>query len=231
MEENLEQIVESELSRKITTQEWVTEILRKAIINGVFKDGEPIPTAELSNKLGVSRMPIRIALLQLENEGLVSLRPHKQAVAIQLSPDEIMKVYEIRFELEALAVRLAIERISDSQLKELIDTHKEMEQTTEPTKYMELNDIFHNKIYESSQNEILINMISQLRNKIQKYLKVFLKQNENIDAANKDHKDILDAIINKDTELAELLICKHLKSTSVTVSDYLRKTLAKEQEL
>lgn len=223
MAENLDQIVESELFRKITTQEWVTEVLRKAIINGVFKDGEPIPTADLSNKLGVSRMPIRIALLQLENEGLVSLKPHKQAVAIQLSPDEIMKVYEVRFELEALAVRLATQRISESQLIELIDALEEMEQTKDIIRFMELNDIFHNKIYEASQNEILINMITQLRNQIQKYLKLFLNENENLDAANKDHKEILDAIIKRDAELAESLICEHLKKTSITVSNYLKK--------
>src|SRR5699024_3571425 len=131
MDSNLDQLISKTLDQKMTTQEWVTDTIRMGILNNYFKDGESIPTAGLAEKLGVSRMPIRIALLQLESEGLVSLKPHKPAVAVTLSPEEVLQIYDMRFELEGLSVQLATKEATEKEMKELYAIVIEMEKTTD----------------------------------------------------------------------------------------------------
>src|SRR5699024_4290964 len=157
-------------------------------LNNYFKDGESIPTAGLAEKLGVSRMPIRIALLQLESEGLVSLKPHKPAVAVTLSPEEVLQIYDMRFELKGLSVQLATKEATEKEMKELYAIVIEMEKTTDSKVFMKLNNNFHNMINELSNNEILINLITQLRNKVLKYVKLYLSEDMNLKKANKYHK-------------------------------------------
>lgn len=207
----------------MTTQEWVTDMIREGILNGYFKDGEPIPSAELADKLGVSRTPIRIALSQLESEGLVSIKPHKSAVAVKLSPEEVMQIYDIRYEVEGLAVQLAVKEITDKQVTELVTIVNEMDKTTDSEKYMKLNNKFHATIYSLSNNEVLINLINQLMNKIKKYLKLYLSQQINIDEANKQHKEILKAIKNRDTVKARNAVRDHLSTTCNTVVNNLKR--------
>ncbi len=225
MEKEFEQLVSNALEKKMTTQEWVTDILRKGILNGHFKDGEPIPTAALSEKLGVSRMPIRIALMQLESEGLVLMEPHKPAVAVKLSPEEVLKIYDIRYELEGLAVQLAIEEMTSKQVENLVSIVDHMKTTSNSDTYMKLNNEFHNTLNSYSNNEVLINIINQLRNKIQKYVKLYLSSQMNIERANIEHQEIMDAILKKDPIWARKAVEKHLATTSHTVAKNLRDTL------
>lgn len=227
MGNDFSQLVSKALEKKKTTQEWVTDLLREGILGGYFKDGEPIPTVSLTEKLGVSRMPIRIALMQLESEGLVSMDPHKPAVAVKLSPEEVQQVYDIRFELEGLAIQLAIEEMTDDQVNELASIIEKMSTTRDTETYMKLNNDFHNKINSYSNNEVLINIINQLRNKILKYVKLYLSSQMNIERANKEHKKIMNAILKRDPTMARKAVQDHLATTSHTVTKSLREAIKK----
>jgi len=224
MDSNLDQLISKTLDQKMTTQEWVTDTIRMGILNNYFKDGESIPTAGLAEKLGVSRMPIRIALLQLESEGLVSLKPHKPAVAVTLSPEEVLQIYDMRFELEGLSVQLATKEATEKEMKELYAIVIEMEKTTDSKVFMKLNNNFHNMINELSNNEILINLITQLRNKVLKYVKLYLSEDMNLKKANKYHKQIINAMIDRDPNKAQQAVHEHLANTCTTVAENLRNS-------
>jgi len=137
--DGLNTIINKVKQRRVTTQELVTDAIREAIIKGYIKNGEQIETNALTEKFGVSRMPVRLALQQLESEGLVHMEPHKKAVAVKLSPDEIKKITEIRCELEGLAIRSAMPNLNDKVFDDLQGILKRMETCQDPEEYMNLN--------------------------------------------------------------------------------------------
>lgn len=157
----------------------------------------------------------------------MSIDPHKPAVAVKLSPEEVQQVYDIRFELEGLAIQLAIEEMTDDQVNELASIIEKMSTTTDTETYMKLNNDFHNKINSYSNNEVLINIINQLRNKILKYVKLYLSSQMNIERANKEHKKIMNAILKRDPTMARKAVQDHLATTSHTVTKSLREAIKK----
>lgn len=207
----LDKLIKEKMTQKLTTQEWVTEILREAILNN-YIDEEGLDTTTLAKRLGVSRMPVRAALYQLEYEGLVILEPHKKAVATKLSPEEVKQIYVVRYELEALAIKLAIKEITDSDLVELYDLVIRMDFCNEK-EFVSLNKHFHNKINELSKNEDLYHLNNKLRNNVDRYLKLFVTEPANMKLANKEHKEIVTALKDRDVERGTELMKAHLNHT------------------
>lgn len=225
----LERLIKENFTQRLTTQEWVTKVLREAILNNYIEEGE-LDTSKLASRLGVSRMPIRAALFQLESEGLVTLEPHKKAVATQLSPKEVKQIYEVRSELEALAIKLAMKEITDSDLVELFELVIKMDFCNEK-EFVELNKKFHSKINMLSKNEDLYNLNNKLRNNVARYLKLFVASPANIELANKEHKEIVMALKNRDVDRGVVLIKTHLNHTCKSVVKQLYNYGYKHPEL
>ena len=99
----------------------VFNTLRQAILRGELKPGERLLEIQLANKLGVSRTPIREAIRKLELENLVIMIPRKGAVVAEITEKSLRDVLEVRRALEELAIRLACEKMTDSEIKELIE--------------------------------------------------------------------------------------------------------------
>ncbi len=207
----LDKLINEKVNKRLTTQEWVTEVLREAILNNYMEE-EGLDTTTLAKRLGVSRMPIRTALHQLEFEGLVTLEPHKKAVATKLSPREVKQIYVVRYELEALSIKLAVKEITDSDLVELYDLVIKMDFCNEQ-EFITLNKQFHSKINELSKNENLRELNNKLRNNVDRYLKLYLSEPTNMKLANKEHKEIVTALKNRDSDRAVELIKIHLNYT------------------
>lgn len=211
MTTRLDKLINDKKNQPVTTQQWVTELLREGILNGYIKD-EELDTTTLAKRLGVSRMPVRTALHQLEFEGLVNMEPHKKAMATKLSPDEVRNIYEVRYELESLAIRLAIDHMTASDLVYLYDLVIQMDFCDE-IDFVGLNKQFHNKLNELSQNSMLYDLNNRYRNNVERYLKLYLANQTNLKLANKEHKEIMITLKNKDKDQASELIKVHLKHT------------------
>src|SRR5438105_1199471 len=100
------------------------EALRERILRGDYPEGEPLRQDALADDLGVSRIPVREALRQLEAEGLVTFNPHRGAVVSSLSLEEIRELFELRAELETDLIRRATPKMNNDQyarVEELID--------------------------------------------------------------------------------------------------------------
>ncbi len=219
--EGMDKMINEMNDRRLTTQEFVEEILRKAILNGYFKEGEPIETLPLEKKLGVSRMPIRLALQKLENEGLVLRNPHKKPIAVKLSAVEVKKMCDIRSELEALAIKLSAPRMTEQHFHMLRDLVEAMDQTKDPGKFLELNEQFHECIYQINENEILRDLILKFRNNVQRYLRVYLLNFRKFTEGNQDHRDILNALEAGNVDAAVAVIKRHI----VRISDNVTKII------
>src|SRR5436309_8197608 len=129
-----------------TVASMTVEALRERILRGDYPEGEPLRQDALADELGVSRIPVREALRQLEAEGLVTFNPHRGAVVSSLSIDEIAELFELRAEIECDLIRRAIPNMTKEQLDRATDVLDEFEaalQAGEAARWGPLNWHFH----------------------------------------------------------------------------------------
>src|SRR4029079_610765 len=110
-----------------TIASMTVEALRERILRGDYPDGEPLRQDALADELGVSRIPVREALRQLESEGLVTFQPHRGAVVSTLSLDEIVELFELRAEIESDVLRRAVPLMTaedDARAKVILDAYE-----------------------------------------------------------------------------------------------------------
>ncbi len=203
--------------------EQVLNRLREAIISGQLKPGRRVPQAELAESFGVSRMPIREALNRLEAEGLVVIHPYKGAEVAELSVKELQEIYEIRIALETLALKIGVPQFDKSSLKTLKTVLIKMDKEEDSSSWVALNTDFHTLLYKSSNRELLINHIENLRNKSDRYLRLFASQRNRTEQAQREHWAIYTACEQKDTQTASNLLAEHLQSTITSLSETLSK--------
>ncbi|MFB4165725.1 GntR family transcriptional regulator [Alteribacillus sp. JSM 102045] len=132
---------------RATLQYRVTTKLREAILKGQFKVGERLIQEEWAEKLGVSRMPIREAIRQLEVEGLVRTEPRRGAIVTPISVEDIEEIYQLRALLEGQAVEKSLPNLGKEEIKDLESLYEQMISLEASEKdveeYMELNAHFH----------------------------------------------------------------------------------------
>lgn len=138
---------------RATLQFKVTTKLRELILKGQFSMGERLMQEEWASKLGVSRMPIREALRQLEVEGLVTIEPRKGAIVTPISTEDIEEIYRLRALLEGQAVEMAVDFLDEEDFEELETLYEQMigldRDEQEIEMYMKLNERFHGVLIEA----------------------------------------------------------------------------------
>lgn len=209
----------------------IFEKLQQTIFSGKFKSGERITEKEIAEKLRVSRTPVREALYRLASIGMIKIIPHRGFMIGRWSAKEIKDVMEIRVALEMLAVRLTIQRISPKEIDELKILLIEMEEAVKKediTRASQLNTLFHDKIIIASKNKELSQAIEPLKNKIYHFRIISISSPNRLKESFEEHKKILDAIINKDIELAQGLISQHIKKVGLIIKEKIKEK--EEQE-
>lgn len=196
-------------------EESVFFALEEEILSGKLKRGETLTETALSQRLGVSRTPIRGALSRLGDEGLVEIHPNRGAVVVGIGDEELQDIYKIRIRLEGLASAEAAVRISESDLARLRHSVELSEfyiakRDTEHLK--ELDSEFHSIIYEASGNRLLCKTLSELHRNIQFYRKRSLALGDRLEKSVGEHREILDAIERGDAEAADRLTSAHIEA-------------------
>lgn len=209
-------------------RELVFESLREAIINGDLKPGERLMEIQLAEELGVSRTPVREAIRKLELEGLVLMIPRKGAYVAKISMKDIAEVFEIRGALEGLAAGLAAERITDEELDDLERILVKIAESTDKDDVqavIELDTVFHEKLYRASRNERLFQLVNNLREQIQRFRKTSLSQPGRLKFALEEHKKIVEAVALRDVELAQNLAYEHIESAENILMEAIRQSM------
>ncbi len=206
----------------------IASSIRDSIIEGKIKPGERLLEPDVAKTLGVSRTPLREAFLQLESEGFLKVNPRKGALVAETSPDDAEETYVIKGALEALAARLAAEKINDRQIDELIALNKKMEAIAQAKNkdyktFLELNSAFHQKIFECSGNTKLNKMINTLRNQTLRYNYIFLSLLSHLEESVAEHYDIISALKKRKPDEAETYVKKHNESARQMLIDYIKK--------
>lgn len=207
-------------------REMVFESLREAIIQGRLKPGERLMEIQLAEEMGVSRTPVREAIRKLELEGFVVMVPRKGAYVAGISVKDIVDVFEIRAALEALAAGLAAERITPDELEELersLVVISEVSSTDDINAIVETDTNFHELIYKASRNERLSQIVTHLKEQIQRFRTTSLSQPGRSKNALEEHRKIVEAISDRNVELAQHLAREHIENAEQSMLNALRE--------
>ena len=209
-----------------TLTHQVVERLRTAILSGQLAGGHVLRQEELAAQLGVSRIPVREALRQLEAEGFVELHPHRGATVAAISPDEVIEIYDIRAALETQALRLAVPHITPAQLAEAAVLLDQIDAATEVAAWAELNWRFHLLLYAPAQRPRLLELIKQLHDNVGRYLRSAVAMEQSLEAhsrpSQKQHRALLAACKKQDVELAATILQDHLAATGPKLAAQLK---------
>ena len=206
----------------------VFNTLREAILKGDLKPGERLMELQLASKLGVSSTPIREAIRMLEQEGLAVTTPRKGAEVAKMTLKDMEDVLEIRDALDELAVRIACQKISDEQLKQLEDMKELFEKSTQTgnvKKIAEADVTFHDVIYEATGNPKLVTLLNNLREQVYRYRVEYIKDPKNYPTLIAEHEAILESLKNRDVKNAVEAMHVHVANQAEAV-----KTVIQEQE-
>jgi DNA-binding GntR family transcriptional regulator len=153
----------------------VVRKIRDAILDEIFKPGDWLPEAELGERFGVSRSPVREALLALEKEGTVIMEPYKGAIVKPLSPGEALDIAEVRLALINLAAKPAHRHLSPADFDLAYGLAKQMTRTKGAKELFEYDRRFWDIIFEKAQRPILWEVFRQLDDRMTRYNPLFLK--------------------------------------------------------
>lgn len=201
-------------------REVIFNTLREAIIVGELKPGERLMEVKLANKMGVSRTPVREAIRKLELEGLVEMLPRKGAHVADLSVKDIMDVLEVRSTLDGLASYLSAQRITEEEIKDLKQLLSQfiIQVEKNSTQGLIKKDVeFHDIIYRSSRNDKLIQISNNLREQVQRFRVIYIKDYSSSRELIKEHNDIFNAISLRDPEAAMEYAKQHIKNQEETI--------------
>ncbi len=199
----------------------VAESLREMIMSGALRPGEHLRMRPLAERFDVSVIPVRDALRLLAAEGLVELRPHRGAIVTRLSIADLEEIFLARLPLEQLAAFHALSRFDTADLRRLRRVEGQMERTSDPRRWLELNREFHLTMYGRAGYPRIMRIVEGLWDLVEPYLLLFMRDREAVRSAEREHRGMLAAIEEHDAEALAALITRHLMGTAILVAGIL----------
>lgn len=189
------------------------DALEQDIAEGTFKPGERLDETALAARYGVSRTPIREAMMQLAATGLVVARPRRGTVVATLGPKQLVEMFEVMGELEGMAGRLAARRLTSEDRDRILETHEACRrvcETGDADAYYYENEEFHSTIYAASRNDFLQRECETLHRRLKPYRRLQLRVAERLTASFREHDGIVEAILAGDSAKAQHLLREHV---------------------
>jgi DNA-binding GntR family transcriptional regulator len=162
-----------DLRERRITADLVADALRQAIHRGELADGAELNQAAIAAHFGVSRVPVREAMRELQAEGLIEAQAHRRAVVRSLELDRLVEIYDLRALLEGYVVERATELITPSQLKELRVLERGMRDLEDHAAWLEGNAELHRRLYEPAGMVAACELIEQLRARAERYVRLW----------------------------------------------------------
>lgn len=194
-----------------TVGDMTYEVIRESILRGVFQPGERLRQDQLANLIGVSRIPVRSALMQLESDGLITFHPYRGAVVNKLSVDDMREIYELRRLLETHALRKAITAMTPERLERLEQLAQELNAISDGETFLSRRMDFFSELYDGAHQPRLVGMIERLRAEAGRY---WLERHVDYvrRPGERDHMQVLGFIRDQDVEGAVRWLCEHLET-------------------
>jgi DNA-binding GntR family transcriptional regulator len=221
---NLDDLAANMLQQQRSTPDLIAEALREAILRGIFQEGQSLRQDEIAAQFGVSRIPVREALRQLEGEGLVTLHLNRGAVVSILLPAEAQELCEIRAALETTALQLAMPHLTTAILNKASEILVTTDQATDAARWAQLNWEFHATLYEPADRPRLLAMIKTLHVNIDRYVRLQLEKMHYLERSQKEHYQLLEFCRQGNTKSALKLLKQHIDKAGTDLVTYLAQT-------
>jgi DNA-binding GntR family transcriptional regulator len=194
-----------------TAQHQAYIYLQDQIVSGALSGGRRLQPEMIARTLGISRMPVREAIRQLDAEGYVTIRPNRGAVVTNRTPEQVVELFEIRSVLEGLALRLAVPNVTDEVMEDLVhELHRLRRLEADSEAWVERHDEFHDLLCQVSRRPQLCAEIRRLRMAMRPYIRLYAKLHTKPEIKGHEHEYILRAMRGGDAETAERVVREHI---------------------
>ncbi|HVJ44330.1 MAG TPA: GntR family transcriptional regulator [Dongiaceae bacterium] len=201
------------LSRR-TAAEQAADVLRERILSGQLPARTPIRQEHLAGELGISRIPLREALKQLEAEGLVTIASHKGATVAALSTAEIEELFELRLRLETWILGLALPHLGAADFAALDQLIAEQQAPDNLARWGDLNWQFHEAMYRPANRPVTLKMLKRIHDNIDRYLRFEISSTNGRARALREHQTLLAHCRAGNTAKALDLLEAHIRQTA-----------------
>lgn len=216
------------LTLPATLRERIADELRASILKGDLSPGSELKQDRLAEQFGVSRIPIREALLMLEHDGLVLAKPNRRVVVAAMTDEDILDHYAVRalVEGEAAARAAVSESIDLSSLTTATQRNEEVRQSGDLTMFLSASEVFHRAIWDAAGGVHLKNVANQLwsgRDYTPEYLP------EQLERASEEHQLICEALCLRSPEKARQTMTEHIMRTAEELQTYRTQVAANKR--
>jgi DNA-binding GntR family transcriptional regulator len=197
-----------------TKADWAYLQLRRWIQSGALEAGQRLDQEQLAGRLGVSRVPLRQALVRLQADGLVIAHPHVGASVAPLSLAHAEDIYAARAALEPMLTAMAVPRMDDAtiaELEALLDAQKNALSAEARALFLDLDRSFHTRLYEASGYRTSVELVQRLRDLSDRYVAAFQGNTRRSQGTLREHGEIIRACAQRDAGKAARLIEEHVR--------------------
>jgi DNA-binding GntR family transcriptional regulator len=198
-------------ARPRTATDYVSDSLRRSILNGDLVGGTRLSLAEIASTFDVSTTPVREALRELSFEGLVRIDSYRGGVVTAVTQAEVEEIVRIRSVLEPMAAREAVEGMTPKILEEAQEILDEMAASDSWDVWVQGNRAFHRKLYEASSSRRLVELIKSLQDTQVVFVSATLRKSPMLkETATRDHNDMIASIRAGDADRLIEVTLRHL---------------------
>ena len=197
----------------------VYDVLREAILSGVFEPGHKLRQETLAEAIGVSRVPVRSALIQLEADGLVEMHDRKGAVVRSLSAEQVVEIYELRLLLEEHALVRSMGTLTPERAERLRSLADDSDAKEEGAGFLRAREEFYAELYDAERNPLAWELIEDLRLKVGLYVLGWRVAG----AHDHSHRELVDVVVTGDIDAARAALRDHLGTVRDGVLHMIRR--------
>lgn len=197
-----------------STSDLVADYLRKRIENGPLRPGKRITEPEIAEALGVSRSPVREALLQLSKEGLVTIVPYRGAIVSKLQRDRFNELFHFRLNLEEFAIARVVELASNAQIENLrtyVERIRKAAAAGDSVRCVDADLRLHEYLVSLSRNSFLRRTYGEMLSLMRLYIRLTATHYENLSTMADDHEALIQALFERDVRRARKLLRDHIE--------------------
>lgn len=207
-----------------TAQQEAYRYLRDRILSGDLAAEARLNPSAIAELLGISRMPVREALRQLDAEGFVTMRPNRAAHVTRLTASDVEDLFEIRTALEVIAVRAAVRAVTPESLADLVALKERMERAcNDPAEWLKRHDQFHEAISALGARKRLQQELARVHLALRPYLLMYMKVFDIVEMPGHEHTLLLDALASGDTKRAEKAMRDHVAHPAAGLVKFLHE--------
>jgi len=212
-----------------SAQNLAYTLIRDRIRSGRLTGGSRVVAEEIATELAISRMPVREAIRQLDSEGLLTIRPNRGAVVVELNAEELVELFEMRAVLEGLAARHAVTRLDDDGEDQLFLALRRLNRAaTSVDAFIEQHNALHALICglgtAGGSRGRLATETERLRAAVEPYLRLYFSHHGGAETTVAEHAGLIDVLLTRDPDAVESAMRRHILSTATDLAGFVRSS-------